>query len=166
MTADTAMSATDDQSARFTAFVVATEPRLRRALVAAYGAEVGRDAAADALTWAWEHFERVEAMRNPGGYLYRVGQSAAKRSRRGHVSKDLRLVGPEREAGLAPEPGLSAALTELSPRQRTAVLLIDGWGCTQREAAETMGCRISTVRVHQRRGIARLRESLGADHEG
>ena len=164
MTDETAATRPDDQSARFTAFVMRVEPNLRRALSAAYGADIGREATAEALTWAWEHFTKVETMENPGGYLYRVGQTAAKRSRRGAIRDDLRLV----EATESPwpvEPGLNAALGALSPRQRAAVLLIDGWGFTQREAAETMGCRISTVRVHQQRGLARLRESLGVEDD-
>ncbi len=41
----------------FEAFVRDAEPRLRRALVAAYGPEQGRDAAAEALAYAWEHWD-------------------------------------------------------------------------------------------------------------
>jgi hypothetical protein len=46
-----------DQAQRpeFEAFVHDVEPRLRRALVAAYGFERGREATADALSWSWEH---------------------------------------------------------------------------------------------------------------
>ena len=63
----------------FTAFVGKAEPRLRRALVATYGPVVGREAALDALSWAWEHWQRLAPMANPVGYLYRVGQTAARR---------------------------------------------------------------------------------------
>lgn len=68
--------------ARFEALVAATELPLRRALVAAYGEELGREATADALAWAWEHLDVVEGLDNPGGYLWRVGQTAARRARR------------------------------------------------------------------------------------
>ena len=37
----------------FTAFVTQIEPRLRIALMAAYGTDRGRDAAAEALAYAW-----------------------------------------------------------------------------------------------------------------
>jgi DNA-directed RNA polymerase specialized sigma24 family protein len=40
----------------FSQFVTEVEPRLRRALVALRGAEAGRDATAEALAWAWEHW--------------------------------------------------------------------------------------------------------------
>ena len=58
----------------FSAFVVEVEPRLRRALTATFGADVGREAAAEALAYGWAHWSRVSAMANPAGYLYRVGR--------------------------------------------------------------------------------------------
>lgn len=48
----------------FEAFVLASEPPLRRALVAAYGYEAGMEAAAGALARAWEHWPRVRQMPN------------------------------------------------------------------------------------------------------
>lgn len=65
---------------RFASFCRATEPGLRRTLVAAFGPHHGSDAAADALAWAWEHFDRIEGLDNPGGYLWRVGRTFARRS--------------------------------------------------------------------------------------
>ena len=52
------------------AFVREVEPRLRQALVATYGPVDGREATVDALSWAWEHWDRLRDVRNPGGYLY------------------------------------------------------------------------------------------------
>jgi DNA-directed RNA polymerase specialized sigma24 family protein len=63
----------------FEEFVREAEQRLRRALVAAYGSEAGRDAAAEALAYAWEHWERLQNIKNLPGYLYRVGQSRSRR---------------------------------------------------------------------------------------
>ncbi len=51
----------------FEAFFRDTEPKLRRALVATYGPDQGRDAAAEALAYAWEHWERLSKMANPAG---------------------------------------------------------------------------------------------------
>jgi len=51
----------------FTEFVVAYETRLRQALMAACGGERGRDAACDALSYGWEHWDRVRPMDNPVG---------------------------------------------------------------------------------------------------
>jgi hypothetical protein len=60
----------------FTRYVKETEPRLSYALAAAYGPEVGAEATADALAYAWEHWERIERMGNPAGYRYRVARAA------------------------------------------------------------------------------------------
>ncbi len=58
----------------FAEFVATAEPRLRRALFPVGGVATA-DAVADALAYAWEHWDRVQAMDNPIGYLYRVGRS-------------------------------------------------------------------------------------------
>jgi hypothetical protein len=49
----------------FEAFVAEVEPRLRAALVALYGIEEGRDATAEALAYAWEHWQRVMGIEHP-----------------------------------------------------------------------------------------------------
>ena len=76
-----ATAADGDGVAEFEAFVRDAEPRLRRAPVAAYGFEEGRDATAEALAYAWEHWGRVRAMPNAAGYLFRVAQSGRRRRR-------------------------------------------------------------------------------------
>ena len=60
---------------QFELFLRQIEPRLRRAHFAALGVERGREATAEALAWAWEHWHRVNRLKNPGGYLFRVGQT-------------------------------------------------------------------------------------------
>lgn len=65
----------------FEEFVARSESRLELALIATYGPRDGRVAALDALSWAWEHWDQVEAMDNPLGYLYRVGQNSVRRYR-------------------------------------------------------------------------------------
>jgi DNA-directed RNA polymerase specialized sigma24 family protein len=140
--------------ARFTAFVAEVEPRLRRALVAAYGADRGREAVAEALAWGWEHWSEVAAMANPAGYLYRVGQS------RTRPRKELpRFVAP---AGAEPwvEPSLLPALSELTDRQRVAVVLVHGFGWTHREVAELTGVAVTSVQNHVERGLEKLRAAL------
>ena len=65
-------------SAEFTRFVKEVEPRLSYAFFAAYGAEIAADVTCESLAYAWEHWDRIRGMGNPGGYLYRVGQSKAR----------------------------------------------------------------------------------------
>ena len=91
----------------FTEFVAEVEPRLRRALTATFGIEAGRDAAAEALVYAWRHWDRVKSLENPAGYLYRVG-----RDRGGKVSRDVLVADLDGVVETLPwvEPGLGAAL--------------------------------------------------------
>jgi RNA polymerase sigma-70 factor (ECF subfamily) len=141
----------------YSAFVRDGGARLRRAFIAAYGPDVGAEATSDALAYAWEHWDRISRMDNPAGYLYRVGQSKARRYRR----KPTRL--PEVETAATPwvEPGLPAALETLSERQRQAIVLCHGFGWTLVEAAEVLGVGASTIQRHIDRGMAKLREGLG-----
>lgn len=144
---------------RFSAFLEEAEEHLRRVLIARYGYEVGREAAAEALAYAWEHWEKVGAMKNPAGYLYRVGQSRARRFR----PRDRSLgMEPAAKANAEPwvEPELASSLDRLSPRQRTAVLMIHGFGHTYEETARAMGVTRSTVQRHVERGMAKLRKDL------
>lgn len=103
---------------RFEGLVREVEPRLRRALVAAFGPEIGREATADAMAYAWEQRHRLEKVHNVAGYLYRVGQTSARRRRRAPAVADPALEGEESRY----EPKLLEALERLSGRQRLAVV--------------------------------------------
>jgi DNA-directed RNA polymerase specialized sigma24 family protein len=149
--------AADDREAQFTAFVLEHEPRLRRAFVAAYGSHRGREATAEALAFAWEHWERMSNVDNVPGYLFRVGQSRT-RSRRRELSFVL-----EQPKEPTYEPGLLPALKSLTSRQRTAVVLIHGFGWTLREVAELTGTKVTTTQNHLERGLTKLRRQLEGD---
>jgi len=139
----------------FEAFYRDAEPKLRRALVAALGPEPGREAAAEALAYACEHWERVRGMDKPVGYLYRVGQTRS-RSRREPVGFPVPA-----EVGMPwVEPGLAGALAALSEHQRVAVVLAHGFGWTHREVGDVLGVAPSTVQNHVERGLANLRAAL------
>ena len=143
---------TQPQSAEqtFADFHTAAEPRLRRALVARYGGDIGREAAAEALAYAWENWSRVQKMDNPFGYLYRVGQS---RSRRLWPRRSVFEAQPE--TGLPwVEPGLPSALNKLSARQRQVVVLIHGFEYTHQEVADLLRISRSSVQNHVERGMA------------
>ena len=66
----------------FTAWAEGVEPRLRHALTASFGSQVGKDAAADALAHAWVHWDVVSPTENRRGYVYAVGRNMARRSAR------------------------------------------------------------------------------------
>ncbi len=146
-----------DRRQEFTRFVKETEPRLSYALAASYGFEVGAEATADALAWAWEHWDDVQRKQNPAGYLFRVGQSKA---RRYHRPRRLFPKMPPAEAPLV-EPGLGDALADLSKNQRVALVLIHGMDFSEREVAELLGISRWSVRTHAERGLRRVRAALG-----
>lgn len=146
--------------ASFEAFFVEAEPRLRRALVGRYGTDRGREAAAEALAWGFEHWPEVQRMDNPIGYLYRVGTSRSRPKRR------VDFEAPRSGAGGRDpeiEPGLAAALGDLTANQRVAVVLLAGYGCRFEEVAQLTGRSLSTVNTHYRRGMAKLRGALGVE---
>lgn len=138
----------------FDEFFEEAEPRLRRALVAAYGPERGREAASEALAYCWEHWSRVRRMPNPLGYLYRVGQSKT----RPRLTRQLASRTETREPLV--EPGLAPALALLTERQRVATVLVHGFGWTHAEVAELIGISATTVQNHVERGMAALRQAL------
>ena len=147
----------EDDRLAFSAFVAGAEPRLRRALTLLRGVDAGRDAAAEAMAWAWEHWSEVEAMANPVGYLYRVGQSRS----RFRTPRFAPPPTPPDAPGF--EPGLVPALGRLTDRQRTAVVLVHGCGWTHQEVADALGVSRSSVATHIERGLAQLRAELGVD---
>lgn len=137
-------------------FVQEAEPRLRRALVARYGSDLGRELTAAALAYGWENWLRLAAMDNPIGYLYRVGQSKSRRWLRPKPS----FPAPANVGLPWVEPGLPGALRSLTANQRQAVVLVHGYGYTHAEVSELLGLSRSTVQNHVERGLKKLRSEL------
>lgn len=150
---------TEAERVAFTRFVETVEPRLSHAFYAAYGPEVGSEVTADSLAYAWEHWDKVADMRNPAGYLYRVGQSKARRYHRRRVL--FPPVGPDRTPEI--EPALPAALEDLTQAQREAVILVYALEWTEAEAAAVLGKTRSSIHTHLERGLAHLRKRLEVD---
>jgi len=124
--------------------------------MAAFGPEVGADAAAEALAYGWEHWDRISSMDNPTGHLFRVGQNVGKRARRpqGYLPR------PEPTELPAFEPGLAPALESLTEPQRIAVTMVHAFGWSQTETAELLAVSHSTVRTHLARAMKKLQAAL------
>lgn len=148
-----------DAHERFKSFFEDVEPRLRHALVAAYGSDAGSDAAAEALTWAYEHWDRMQGVQSPVAYLFRVAQTRSERSRRALP------LGVEESGSHEPEvePGLERLVRALPHQQRVSVLLVHGLQWTHGEVAELLGISSSTVATHTARALEALRRGLGVD---
>lgn len=154
------VSGLDTRVDSFTEFAQEAAPRLRRALVAAYGEQEGQEGTAEAMAYAWEHWDRIRTMDNPIGYLYKVGRTRGLWG----FQRPARLPRPTALHGTPRfEPSLPAALERLSPRQRAAVLLVKGYGWTLREVADLLGVSPNTVHKHVDRALAKLRGDLKVD---
>jgi RNA polymerase sigma factor (sigma-70 family) len=144
----------------FTSFVTESEQRLRHALVAAFGPENGREAAAETLAYGWEHWDRIQEMANPAGYPYQVGRDRARRmSKRTRVLPAPTIVGEEPWV----EPGLPDALARLPEKQRLVVALVYGYGWSMSEVAELLEVSKGTVQSYADRGLKQLRRRMRID---
>ncbi len=155
-------SRSDQSSAQFCAFVLASRDRLRRALVAHHGPEIGVEALADGYAYAWAHWARVETLANPVGYVFRVADRLG--TRRKQRSQREVVLDPD---DLSPLPwfdeerhvDIVAVLSALPARQRAAVLLIHGYGWSYQQTATTLDLPITTVTNDATRGLRRLKET-------
>jgi DNA-directed RNA polymerase specialized sigma24 family protein len=144
---------------RIDEFMADARVRLERALVARFGVDDGIEAAQDAVLYAMENWERVAAMENPVGYLYRVGQTAGRR--RAQRWGRLGLLAADPVTTDDPlDVDLQRALLQLRAEQRVAVLLVHGHGHSYAEAAAVLDVPTTTVTNHLHRGVARLRSIL------
>lgn len=150
----------DEASDAFARFVDVTGARLRVALVARYGVDIGVDACADALAYAWEHWDRVRAMANPGGYLFRVGQTSARRHHRANRPVQLPPESGRRDGPGDGDDGLDVLLAVLDERQRVAVVLAHVYEWTYAEIADVLDVPVGTVRNLIHRGLTKLRRTM------
>lgn len=145
----------------FEDFLAESEAGLRYSLIALFGPEDGRDAAAQALLYGWEHWDRLREMDNPAGYLYRVGQTWGRRN--GRPTASLPAVPVHHEAWV--EPALPDALGSLPEKQRVAVMLRHGSDWSYQRIAEFMDSSPAGVRKNVERALARLRAAMEVNIE-
>jgi DNA-directed RNA polymerase specialized sigma24 family protein len=162
MRADGEKSVLPDEVAvdSFTEWFRDAEPRLRNALTASFGFQVGKEAAADALSHAWVHWDLVRAKPNPLGYVYGVGRNKGRRM--AALRRPVFLDVPVQRLPHV-EPRLPAAIAALPEKQRTVVTLVYAYEWTFSEVAELMGTAKTTVQNHAERGVKKLRRTLGVE---
>ena len=127
--------------------------RLARGLVDVQ--ETAEEIVQDAFARVYERWSRLD---HPGGYLRTAVVNGAR--------SELRKREVRRRIGLRPfvppQPGdqdyLLDALDQLSPRQKTALVLKFYADMTEKEIAEAMGVRPGTVKSATSRGLAELRK--------
>lgn len=135
--------------------------RMWRAVLAFAGdPDVASDSVAEAFAQA---LRRGDAVRDPARWVWRTAFRIA-----AGVLKERGRIGPEQDVGLTyemdpPARELVEALSRLSPRQRSAIVLHHAAGYPVREVAAILGSTPSAVKVHLKRGRDRLRMSLSEE---
>lgn len=151
-------------------------PAMRLAFRITGSRETAEDIAAEALARAYAQWRTVRLMPYREAWVMRVAtnlaldavrrrrpaeqaQRALEQAHRDHVSSsggdDL----------VATRLALVAALRQLPPRQRDAVVLYYLGGLSEAEVSASLGIATSSVRTHIQRGLVRLRTHLAHDPE-
>jgi RNA polymerase sigma-70 factor (ECF subfamily) len=115
----------------------------------------------DAFLKVWERWERVAAMDEPAGFLYRTAMNLyRKRLRRASVAmrKTAKMLpGQDELAAVETRDEAVRLLERLTPRERAAIVVTAYLGYSSEEAGRLLGIRSNTVRVLTGRARAALR---------
>jgi RNA polymerase sigma-70 factor (ECF subfamily) len=118
----------------------------------------------DAFLKLWERWDRVGAMDDPEGYLYRTALNLFRKRYRRATLALRRAVGvahPEDAfVGSEQRTAVSAALATLTPRQRAALVLTQLLEFSSEEAGELLHVRPATVRALATQGRAALKATM------
>jgi RNA polymerase sigma-70 factor (ECF subfamily) len=121
------------------------------------------DVGQEAFVRVLERWDRVGAMADPVGYLYRVAMNVVRsRHRRARVAARRALVASQSDdiGQVDDRDVVSRLLGSLNPRQRAALILTEGLGYSSQETGRMMGIPASSVRVLTTRARATLRERM------
>jgi RNA polymerase sigma-70 factor (ECF subfamily) len=117
----------------------------------------------DAFMNLWERWDRVAAMQDPTGYLYRTTMNLFRKRYRHAIvaARTTFRAEPQADAVALVEArtAVSEALAALSPRQRAAIVLTDLIGFSSDEAAKMLGVRPGTIRSLASQGRTAIRGS-------
>lgn len=154
------------REASYVAFVTARRDHLRRVAYALCGDwHRADDLLQIALVKLYVAWPRVRRHGAEEAYvrtiLVRVSIDEARRPWRREQPTDLMPDRPAREdSALGERPALLAALRDLPPQQRAAVVLRHWLGLSVAETAKEMSLAEGTVKSHTSRGLEALRTAL------
>jgi RNA polymerase sigma-70 factor (ECF subfamily) len=150
----------------FEAFFQAEARTLFRRLCAVTGNSAeAEEIMQDAFLALWERWDRVDEIKDPTAYLYRTAMNVfRKRSRRASLAlrRTLSLASdPLPFSEIDEQQDIVAALAELTPRQRAALVLTDVMDYSSEEAGRALGVTAGTVRGLASRARETLRRQVG-----
>jgi RNA polymerase sigma-70 factor (ECF subfamily) len=123
----------------------------------------------EAFMAVYERWDRVGAMDDPTGYLFRTAMNTFRSWRRRSAlaaKRAMRLMPSDDSIVHIEEQDMMArALASLTERQRAAVVLIDLMGYSSEEVGRMLGVDASTVRSHIKRAHAELKTRMDASHD-
>jgi RNA polymerase sigma-70 factor (sigma-E family) len=151
------------QRAAFAEFVDVELPRLLGYARALTGNDHDAwDLVQECLVRVGLKWSRIDKSGNPGGYarttLVRLNVDRLRRAGREAPSDVVRAEPTADGAPSGVEPWLLAALNDLPPRQRTALVLRYVDDLDLRGIAAAMGCSVGTAKSHVSRGLQSLRD--------
>jgi RNA polymerase sigma-70 factor, ECF subfamily len=143
----------------------------RTAALAVRDFELGQDLAQEAFTRLFARWDRMESEAHARNFAYQVALNLARshlrresvRQRLGLMRHPVDLGG---EGAADDRLTLAAAMAGLSGRQCACLALVDYAGFDAGDAAQLLGMRASTVRVHLTRGRRALAKQLGSTYQG
>jgi RNA polymerase sigma-70 factor, ECF subfamily len=152
----------------FDQFYAGTVRRVISYLHAVTGSRAeAEDAAQEAFARAWQRWDKVSGYADPEAWVrtvgYRVSVTAWRKSRT-RAAAHRRHGAPEDEPGLSPDYlAIIAALKQISPDQRRAIVLYHLTGLSVNEIARETGTPAGTVKARLARGRQALAGYLGDD---
>jgi len=159
----------DERPLDFEVFFDRERARLFRALcLVTRNRFEAEELAQDAFLATYERWDRVGAMEDPTGYLYRTAMNAFRSWHRRSALAAKRVIGLMRAddsiVQIEEHDVVVRALAPLGERQRAAVVLMDLLGYSSEEAGRMLGISASTVRTHAERARRDLKARMdGAD---
>lgn len=169
-TADTSARASDD----FRDTLVAAMPNLRAfAISLCRDATRADDLVQETMLKAWSHANTFEEGTNLKAWLFTILRNtyfselrkAGYKVREADESDAAELAVPGEQNGHMDLVDVAAAMEQLSPEQREAVILVAAEGFSYEEAARVCGCEVGTVKSRVNRARMRLVKLLGLGEE-
>jgi len=159
-----------ERAGDFEGLVQAEYPRLHGALwLITRDRGEAEDVMQEAFLRVWERWDRVGAMDDPAGYLYRTALNVYRQRIRRASAAVRRAIGlgasRDELAEVETHDQVLRALETLTPRQRVSIVLVDLLDFSSEEAARLMGIKAATVRVLASQGRAALRRNVGETDE-
>ena len=164
------LSAGAARAQAFEEFVLVEHTRLYGALcLITRDRHEAEDLQQEALLRVWERWDRVSALEDPTGYLYRTALNLhRRRMRRAALAlrRTIALAPPRDDiADIDTRDVVVRALSRLTPRQRASVVLTDLLDYSSEEAAKILGIKASTVRVLSSNARAAIKDTEGDTDE-